>query len=87
MGTIIVSVDDARFELADADTLPELRRHIEEAAQAGGRFVDLTAAGGRPVAIFITPHSRIIITYDTTVNPEPVNDVVPFAGLHLLEEI
>ncbi len=87
MTTMIISVDHARFELAASAAVTDLRERIEQAVHAGGRFVDFAVAGGQSIAILITPRSRVVIAVDATIEPEPEGEAVPFAGLHLLEEI
>lgn len=60
-----IAIDDASFFLAQGQDLESLRRRIEEAVQAGGRFVSFVVIGNREVDVLFTPHSRVALSVET----------------------
>jgi len=60
-----IAIDEASFFLAQGQDLPELRSRIEQAVQAGGRFVSFVVVGNREVSALFTPNSRVALSAET----------------------
>ncbi|BAJ75072.1 hypothetical protein MTES_2108 [Microbacterium testaceum StLB037] len=60
-----IAIDEASFFLAQGQDLPELRSRIEQAVQAGGRFVSFVVVGNREVSALFTAHSRVALSVET----------------------
>lgn len=83
---MIVTIDDDRFELADPADARELRERIERAVADGGRFVEVPVFDGEPIAVLITPRTRVTIRVVRDIAPDPMPPSYP-TGLHALDEI
>lgn len=81
----IVTIDDDRFEVAHSDDIPSLRERIEHAVSSGGRFVDVPVAGSAPVAVLITPRTRVVISVTHEVSPDEGPPSYP-SGLRILDD-
>ena len=77
-----LAVNDVGFFLAQGQDVPDLKRRIEFAAQAGGRFVDFVVVGNRSVSVLISSSSQIVISVETVEFDARDNgdDTVPFSG-------
>ncbi|HCJ48173.1 MAG TPA: hypothetical protein DHW40_02380 [Microbacterium sp.] len=82
----IMMIDDSRFQLEEGADLAGVRARIEAAVIAGGGFVDFAAAGSLPIAVLITPHSRVVIATEREIVAD-ATVIEPPAGLYLLEDI
>lgn len=76
-----MTVDDDGFFLAPGEDVADLKRRIEGAVAAGGRFVEVAALDGRDISILVSGVSRIVIAVET-FPPEAVaaHDAVGAAG-------
>ncbi|MDF2993440.1 MAG: hypothetical protein K0S37_3954 [Microbacterium sp.] len=77
-----MAIDDASFSLAQGQDLDLLKRCIEEAVQAGGRFVTFIVVGNRNVSALFTAHSRVALSVETVqFDPRDTGDSGdPFGG-------
>lgn len=78
-----VAVDEVGFLLAEGQDILELKRRIEFAAQAGGRFVDFVVVGNRAVSVLVSASSHIVISTETVEYDarDTGDDAVPFGGV------
>jgi hypothetical protein len=67
-----LTINDTPFLMAQGQDLDDLKRRIEAASQAGGRFVDFVVVGDRAHSVLVTGSTRVVVTVD----------IVP---LHVLE--
>jgi hypothetical protein len=77
-----VAVNEVGFFLAQGQDVPDLKRRIEFAAQAGGRFVEFVVAGNRSVSVLISSASHIMISVETVELDarDTGDDSSPFSG-------
>lgn len=78
-----VAVDDVGFDLAQGQSIDELKRQIEDAIGARGRFVDFVVVGNRIMSVLITSASRVAFSIET-VQYDPRDDgddAAPFGGV------
>jgi hypothetical protein len=83
---MIVTIDDDHFELGDLADAGALRERIERAVADGGRFVDVPVVGSDPIAVLITPRTRVTLRVARDIAPDPLPPSYP-TGLHALDEI
>lgn len=78
-----VAVNDVGFFLAQGQDVPDLKRRIEFAAQAGGRFVDFLVVGNRSVSVLISSSSHVVISVETAEfdGRDETDDAVPFSDV------
>lgn len=77
-----VVVDDAGFHLAQGQSIDDLKRQIEAAVAAGGRFVDFIVVGNRTMSVLISSVSRVVFSIETVpYDPrDDGDDAAPFGG-------
>ncbi|WP_309129336.1 hypothetical protein [Microbacterium sp.] len=56
----LIAIDGERFLLGADEDVGELKRRIEEAVQAGGRFVDFEAESST-MSVLISPRSAVTV--------------------------
>ena len=71
-----LTINDTPFLMAQGQDLDDLKRRIEAASQAGGRFVDFVVVGERAHSVLVTASTRVVVTID----------IVPFERLETTEE-
>ena len=78
-----LAVNGGTYLLAQNQDLDDLRRRIEEAVAAGGRFVEFTVVGNRSVCVLVTPVTQVAISVETVpLDPRDTGDVdFPYGGL------
>lgn len=64
----LIAINGGSYELSYDEGVDDLKRRIEEAVHAGGRFVDF-AAEGRRMSLLITPRSDVVISVDEDAVP------------------
>lgn len=60
-----IAVNDGAFYLAQGQSPEELKRRIEEAVTAGGRFVTFTVVGNREVSVLFTVSTSVALSLET----------------------
>lgn len=85
-GKLVVALDGNRFELTDGAQAKSLRGQVEQAVASGGRFIDFITASGDPVAVLITPRSRVTISVVREIQPDFDPPAYP-TGMHIIDEI
>ncbi|MEL5990181.1 hypothetical protein ACOKGD_07175 [Microbacterium phosphatis] len=60
-----VAVNGVGSFLAQGQDLDDLKARIEDAMQAGGRFVDFTVVGNRAVSVLITATAQVVFSVET----------------------
>jgi len=73
----LITIDGERYLLASGAEVGELKQRIEDAVQAGGRFVDI-AAEGSSLSVLITPRSAVTVV---RVAASPAEAEPPGVGL------
>jgi hypothetical protein len=66
MLTTEIAVDGIRHCLAGDQDVEALKALMEEAVDAGGRFVELHLVGGVAVSVLITRLSRVVFSSEST---------------------
>ncbi|WEK62011.1 MAG: hypothetical protein P0Y60_04420 [Candidatus Microbacterium colombiense] len=78
-----VAVDDVGFFLAQGQDVSDIKKRIEFAAQAGGRFVDFVVLGNRTVSVLMSAASHVVISTESVEFDARDNgdEGVPFGGV------
>lgn len=83
MQRVEVSINGTAHLLAQGQQLTALKERVEEAVQAGGRFIDFTVVGNRSVSVLITPAAQVVFAVET-VQYDPRDDgdeAHPYGGI------
>ena len=77
-----LAINGTSYPLSQGQDLDGLKRRIEEAVHAGGRFVDFTVVGNRAMSALITPAVRVIFSVETVQYDPRDNgdDSAPYGG-------
>ncbi|MFD5214631.1 hypothetical protein [Microbacterium sp. NPDC058345] len=79
-GRTLITIGGEGYVLADGEDVNGLKRRIETAVSAGGRFVDF-AAEGRQMSVLVTTSSEIAMTKVSATRPLDVGFDPPGADL------
>ncbi|WP_308122706.1 hypothetical protein [Microbacterium marinilacus] len=79
-----IAIDARSYYLAQDQDIRQLRARIEEAVQAGGRFVDFTEVGNRQVSVLMTAATRVVISLETVqFDARDTGDLgAPYGGMY-----
>ncbi|MEV7608486.1 hypothetical protein AB0N61_03290 [Microbacterium sp. NPDC089320] len=79
-----VTIDGSSWVLSQDQDPDDLRRRIEDAIVAPGKFVHLVVVGNRAVSVLITPTSRVAVTEATVqFDARDTGDVdFPYGGFY-----
>jgi hypothetical protein len=77
-----ISVNSGAYVLAQNQDIDDLKKRIEAAVDAGGRFVEFTVVGNRSVNVLVTPRTHIALSVETVeFDPRDTGDHdVPYGG-------
>jgi hypothetical protein len=78
-----IAIDGAVYLLAQGQDLPDLRRRIETAARAGGKFVEFGVVGNREVSVLISSGTQAVFSAQTVqFDARDTGDLdEPFGGM------
>jgi hypothetical protein len=68
-----LSIDGRAYELATGTDSDGLKKAIEEAVSAGGKFVDVTVLGDTVISVLASPGVPILLT-SREINIDDVDD-------------
>lgn len=79
-----VAVNGSSFSLAQGQDVEALKRRVEEAAQAGGRFVTFVVVGNRSVSVLVSQGTDVVLSVETVQFDPRDNgdDQMPYGGLY-----
>lgn len=76
----LIAIDGGRFLLSADEDVDGLKRRIEEAVHAGGRFVDFSA-GDSTMSVLISARSAVTVV--GMLGPDPLDPDVDPPGIGL----